>query len=125
MILSALASSPSLNKITQFSCDLNYSWFSEGKESNCELLCQAIRGMKSLTHLNLAGIDLKSEEMCDQVVSAIVALSQIRNSRLTHIDLYYAGVNYNRNFSASAKQQIADLEAKGIEISEDDYEDDE
>ncbi len=91
MILSALASSPSLNKITHFSCMWNYSWFLEGKESNCELLCQAIRGMKSLTHLNLMFIELSSEEMCDQVVSAIVAQSQIRNSRLTHINLDGAG----------------------------------
>ena len=118
MILSALASSPSLSKITQFSCERNMSWFSEGKESNCELLCQAIRGMKSLTHLNLCLIKLSSESMCEQVVSAIVAQSQIPNSRLTHIDLRYAGGYNNENFSASAKQHIADLKAKGIEIKE-------
>mgnify|MGYP000583001989 CR=1 FL=1 len=117
MILSALASSPSLSKITQFSCERNMSWFSEGKESNCELLCQAIRGMKSLTHLNLECIELSSEK-CEQVVSAIVAQSQIPNSRLTHIDLRYAGGYNNENFSASAKQHIADLKAKGIEIKE-------
>ena len=116
MILSALAKSPSLSKITHFSCADNDSWFLEGKESNCELLCQAIRGMKSLTHLNLKWIRLSSESMCEQAVSAIVAQSQIPNSRLTHINLKTAGGEDNENFSASAKQQIADLKAKGIEI---------
>ena len=112
MILSALARSPSLSKITHFSCESNPSWFSKGKESNCELLCLVIRGMKSLTHLNLYWIELSSE-MCEQVVSAIVAQSQIPNSRLTHIDLYAAGMT---RCSASAKQDIADLKARGIEI---------
>ena len=56
--------------------------------------------------------------MCEQVVSAIVAQSQIPNSRLTHINLEYAGGRNIKNFSASAKQHIADLKAKGIEIEE-------
>ena len=72
--------------------------------------------MKSLTHLDLRWIELSSESMCEQVVSAIVALSQIHNSRLTHINLAHVGGRNNANFSASAKQYIADLKAKGVEI---------
>ena len=53
LLLSALLCSPSLPSITKFSCGYNNSWFSEGKENNVELLCQAIRSMKSLEYLNL------------------------------------------------------------------------
>ena len=90
MILSALAKSPSLRKITHFSCSVNDSWFLEGKESNCELLCQAIRGMTSLQDLNLRYIQLSSESMAEQVVSAIVD-NEHANKALTNINLIGAG----------------------------------
>ena len=54
VILSALASSNTLTSMTHFSrCSANPSWWSEGKESNVELLCDAIRAMTSLEFLDL------------------------------------------------------------------------
>ena len=54
VVLSALASSSSLPTVTHFRCSWNNTWFSEGKESNVELLCDAIRAMTSLKYLNLS-----------------------------------------------------------------------
>ena len=56
--------------------------------------------------------------MCDQVISAIVACQQA-NPDLNKIDLYKTGGWDNKNFSDSAKAQVDDLEAKGVEIKED------
>ena len=53
VILSALASSNSLTSMTHFKCSANPSWWSEGKESNVELLCDAIRAMTSLKYVDL------------------------------------------------------------------------
>ena len=72
MVLSALASSSSLPTVTHFRCSWNNTWFSEGKESNVELLCDAIRAMKNLKYLNLYW-SYFSTEVCDKVIHAIVA----------------------------------------------------
>ena len=116
MIVSALASSNSLPTITHFRCDNNKEWFYEGKESNIELLCDAIRAMTSITYLNLSEIWF-STEACDKVVSAIVA-NQEHNPNLRDINLYDAGGDDNSNFSSSAKEHIAALKAKGLTIAE-------
>ena len=71
-MLSALASSNSLPTISHFRCRHNQSWFSEGKESNVELLSDAIRAMTNLRYLNLEHMALETEEMCDLIVNAIV-----------------------------------------------------
>ena len=71
VIVSALASSNSLPTITHFRCGGNESWFSEGKESNVDLLCDVIRAMTSLKYLNLSS-SYFSTEAFDKVVSAIV-----------------------------------------------------
>ena len=73
VILSALARSNSLPTISQFRCSRNHSWWSEGKESNVELLSDAIRAMKNLKYLNLYLSVFSTAAICDQVVSAIVA----------------------------------------------------
>ena len=72
VVLSALASSNSLPTITHFRCGDNRSWFDEGKESNAELLSDAIRAMTNLKYLDLYE-SLLSTEALDKVVSAIVA----------------------------------------------------
>ena len=71
--------------------------------------------MTSLQDLNLWMIQLSTEEMCDQVISAIVACQQA-NPDLNKINLYYTGGSSNKNFSASAKAQVADLKAKEVRI---------
>lgn len=85
VVVSALSKSKSLFTITHFRCSKNASWFSvvlqddeseiedvEGKESNVELLCDAIRVMSSLKYLNLARCFFSTEHS-DKVLSAILA----------------------------------------------------
>ena len=55
--------------------------------------------------------------MCDQVIEAIVA-NQEQNPSLKDINLWYAGVDDNSNFSSSAKEHIAALTAKGLTIAQ-------
>ena len=71
VVLSALASSSSLLTITHFRCSYNYSWFKKGKESNVELLCDAIRAMKNLTYLNFSTSQFSTEAF-DKVMGSIV-----------------------------------------------------
>ena len=112
VLLTTLACSPSLPSITHFNCRWNSSWFSEEKKNNTALLSQVIKGMTSVQNLNMECIWLSTEEMCDQVISAIVACQQA-NPDLKTINLINTGV-----FSDSAKAQVADLKAKGVEIHE-------
>ena len=73
VVLSALASSESLPTITHFRCGRNSSWWSEGKESNVELLCNAIRAMTDLKYLDLYwSYNFSNEVNCEEVVNAIV-----------------------------------------------------
>ena len=116
MVLSALASSNSLPTITHFRCDPNKFWFSEGKESNVELLSNAIRAMKNLTYLNLFDSRF-STEAADKVFSAIVANAE-QNPDLVDINLFEAGGYDNKKFSSSAKEHIAALTAKGLTIAQ-------
>ena len=118
-MLSALASSNSLPTITHFRCGYNWSWFSEGKESNVELLSDAIRAMTNLKYLNLSFSNFSTEAMCDKVVSAIVANQEHPN--LVDINLAFAGGHTNNeDFSSSAKEHIAALTAKGLTIAQTD-----
>ena len=52
VILTALKNSPCLPQIKTFRCSWNLSWFSEGKESNVELLTQALRNMTAVETIN-------------------------------------------------------------------------
>ena len=115
-MLSALASSNSLPTITHFRCSWNHSWWSEGKESNVELLSDAIRAMTNLEYLNLSE-NRFSSEASDKVMIAILE-NQEQNPNLKDINLFYAGGYDNSNFSSGAKECIAGLTAMGLTIAE-------
>lgn len=105
MILSALASSGSLSTITHFRCGRNQSWFTEGKESNVNLLCDAIRAMTSLEYLDLNSSNYErsskiyTEAMLDQIVNAIVANKE-KNSSLVAVNLFKTAVDYDPDLAA-------------------------
>lgn len=95
---------------------MNPSWFSKDKESNLELLCDIITRMTNLRYLNLLYCRLGTEAS-EKIMAAIVA-NQNQNQNLANIDLYDAGGKDNKHFSASTKDKIATLRAKGICIAE-------
>ena len=72
VVLSALANSNSLPSITYIKCSQNESWWSEGKESNVELLSNAIRAMTNLKYLDLY-FSCFSSEAFTEIMNAIVA----------------------------------------------------
>ena len=110
-VLSALVSSTSLPTITHFRCHELFTWFSEGKESNVELLSDAIRAMTNLKYLNLSKSNFSTEAMCDKVSSAIVE-NQESNRNLLDINFFEAG------YSATTEEHIAALTAKGLTVAE-------
>lgn len=117
VVLWALANSNSLPKMTRFRCTRNFSWFSDGKESNIVLLSDAIRAMTSLEYLNLAGSWFYSQAMCDKVVNAIVA-NQDQNPNLKDINLYWIGGPNNHRLSFTSIQLIEALKVKGLNIAQ-------
>ena len=70
--------------------------------------------MTSLEYLNLAFSSFQTEAACDKVVNAIVA-NQVQNDRLKDINLFKAGEWHL--ISASAKEKIGSLGAKGLKIA--------
>ena len=71
-VLSALAENNNLSRIVSFGCANNHSWFSadtktgkESKQGNVTLLCDAIKKMKNLERLVLAGSYFLTNALCD------------------------------------------------------------
>ena len=71
-VLSALAESNNLSRIVNFGCANNHGWFSsdtrtgkESKQGNVTLLCEAIKKMKNLERLVLAGSYFLTNALCD------------------------------------------------------------
>ena len=72
--------------------------------------------MTSLQDLDLNEIKL-TEEMCTQVINAIVANSD-HNPALSKINIYQIGGYHNKKWVKPAAEKIAYLRAKGVEVIE-------
>ena len=115
VVLSALANSNSLPTLTHLKVSTNESWFSKGKETNVDLLCDAIRAMTSLEYLDL-GCNIFSTEGSDKVFNAIKANREL-NPNLVDIDLFEAGGSGNFYFSSSSRECIEAMIAQGLTIA--------
>ena len=71
IILSALSSCTCLPKLTIFDCGNNNSWF-QGKESNAEILIDAIRSMTAVEEIDVHDIELSTDD-CDKLMKTLVA----------------------------------------------------